>query len=109
MKRASTVIWLAAAAGAALLGQLTKPAIAEESRPITLLARMCMQTFVHGERKEVCGYFQLKPEGPSQRFLDLASCEAGKDEALTNWRKQAVQTGIIVPGDRIEELRCVGQ
>ena len=97
MGRASTVISLAAAAGVALLGQVAKPAIAEESTSITLIVTMCMKTFVHGERKELCGDFQLKPEGPSGRFPDEASCEARKGEALEDWRKQAAQTGMAGP------------
>jgi hypothetical protein len=108
MERASTVISLAAAAGAVLLGQMTKPAIAGESAPITLVATVCMKTFVHGQRKELCGDFQLKPDGPSGRFPDQASCEAGKGKALEDWRKQAAQTGMAGPDDRVENPRCVG-
>ena len=63
MKRAFTVISLAAAAGAALFTQTTKPAIAEDGTSITLIATVCMKTFVHGERREICGDFRLKPEG----------------------------------------------
>ena len=106
MERASTVIWFAAA-GAILLGQMTKPAIAEESLPITLIATLCMKTFIHGERKEICGNFQLRPEGPSGIFSDQASCEAGKGEAVKEWRKQAGQTGMVGPDDRLENPRCV--
>jgi hypothetical protein len=106
-RRTSKVISLAAAAGVALLGQMTKPAIADESSPITLIAKVCMKTFVHGERKELCGDFQVKPEGPSARFSDQASCEAGKGEALKDWRRQAAQTGMAGPDDRVENVRCV--
>jgi hypothetical protein len=107
MARASTVIRLAAAAAATLLGQTTKPATAEEGTRIALIATVCMKTFVHGERKELCGDFQLRPEGPSGRFPDQASCEGGKGEALKDWRKQAAQTGMVGPDDRVENLRCV--
>jgi hypothetical protein len=107
MARASTVIWLAAAAAATLLGQTTRPAIAEEGSRIVLIATVCMKTFVHGERKEICGDFQLRPEGPSGGFLDQAACEGGKGETLKNWRIQAAQTGMALPDDRVENLRCV--
>ena len=107
MKRALTVISLAAAAGAAVLTQTTKPAIAEEDTSITLIATVCMKTFVHGERREICGDFRLKPESRSAKFPDQAACEAGKDEALRDWRKQALQTGMAGPDDRVENVRCV--
>jgi hypothetical protein len=90
-----------------LVGQLAKPAIAEESMPIALIAKVCMKTFVHGQPRELCGNFQLLPGGPSGRFPDQASCEAGKGEALKDWRKQAAQTGMAGPDDRIEDPRCV--
>ena len=107
MERASTVISLTAAAGAVLFGQMTKPVIAGEGAPITLIATVCMKTFVHGERKEICGDFQLRPDGPSGRFPDQASCEAGKGEALKDWRKQAAQTGMAGPDDRVQNPRCI--
>jgi hypothetical protein len=106
-RRTSKAILLAAAAGVALLGQMPKPSIADEGMQITLIARVCMKTFVHGERKELCGDFQVKPDGPSARFPDQASCEAGKGEALKDWRKEAAQTGMAGPDDRVENVRCV--
>ena len=106
MERASTVIWLAVA-GTILLGQATRPAIADETLPVTLVATLCMKTFIHGDRKEICGDFQLRPEGPSARFSDQASCEVGKDEVVNEWRKQAGQTGMVGPDDRVENPRCV--
>jgi hypothetical protein len=107
MERTSTVISLAAVAGAVLLGQLIKPAISAESAAITLIATVCMKTSVHGERKEICGDFQLKPNRPSGRFPDQASCEAGKSEALKDWRKEAAETGMAGPDDRVENPRCI--
>ena len=107
MKRAVTVILLAAAAGAALLMQTATPAIAEDGTSIALIATVCMKTFVHGERREICGDFRLKPESASGKFPDQAACEAGKDEALRDWRKQALQTGMAGPDDRVENVRCV--
>jgi len=86
---------------------MTIPASAEESTEIILMAKVCMNTFVNGERKEICGDFQLRPEGPSARFSDQASCEVGKDEVVNEWRKQAGQTGMVGPDDRIENPRCV--
>jgi hypothetical protein len=86
---------------------MIKPAIAEESLPITLIATLCMKTFIHGERKEICGDFQLRPEGPSGIFSDQASCEARKGETVKEWRKQAGQTGMVGPDDRLENPRCV--
>jgi hypothetical protein len=107
MERTSGVIFLMPAAEAVLLGQITKPVIAGEGAPITLIATVCMKTFVHGERKEICGDFQLKPDGPSGRFPDQASCEAGKGEALKDWREQAAQTGMARPDERVQNPRCV--
>jgi hypothetical protein len=107
MARICIAFWLAAAAGAILIGQTSKPALAEESTPIALIATVCMKTFINGERKEICGDFQLQPRGPSVRFPDQASCEAGKGEVLKDWREQAAQTRILVAGDRVENPRCV--